>query len=201
MLLTEVPYKSNGESVRFFDDHVEFSGHSIQYDDITTLSAGSSITIHTFIGIPLGRSFTGTVIFKMNSGKSHCINLNAMSVFGIPIIRNPRKCEKLYPPLFDAAFTIVAKNMAQKYIAAIKEGATVEVAGLIINSTEARPKSKKVAVINKENYLECMVLTGYGASVVDVYDKPGDILWSSSVWGDKNILLIPFILDAIFAQG
>jgi len=199
MLITEVPLKSNGESARFFDDHLEFYGTSISYDEIATLATSNSITIHTVIFIPMGRSFDGMVTFKMNNGKTHNINMNAMSVFGIPIIRNPRKNEKLFPPLYDAVYSIVAKSMAQKYIDEINGGGTVEVTGLTVNSSEATFKSKKaVAFINKDNYRECQVANGYGATVATVYDKQGDTLWSSSIWSNKNVLLIPYILDAVF---
>ena len=199
MFITEVPFKSNGESAQFFSDHLEFNGKSVLYDEIETLETRGATTVYTYFGIPMGRGFDGGLFLKMSDGKRHSIVMNAMSVFGIPIIRNPRKNEKLYPALFDAIFSIVAKNMAQKRIDAIRGGATVEVAGLNINSSEATTKSKsskEPTVINKENYRDCQLTSGYG---VAVYDKPGDILWSSSVWSNKNNLLIPYILDDIFS--
>lgn len=202
--ILEVPFKSNGEKAQFFNDHVEFSGQRIMYSEIEELAAGSNgVTIHTYVGIPLGRSFDGSFTFKMKSGKKFQIIMNSVSLFGIPIIRNPRKTEKLFPPLFQAVYSIVAQNMAQKYVDLIRGGSTVEVAGLEINSIEAKPKakakakaSKEVAIINKENYRECQITHTYG---VVVFDKPGNTLWSSSVWSNKNILLIPYILDAIFS--
>jgi len=197
MLITEVPFKSNGASARFFEDHVEFSGQSMRYDEIATLVTSTAITIHTYFGIPVGRSFNGVVSLKMNNGKTHRINMNAVAVFGIPIISNPRKKEELFPPLYDAVYSIVARNMAQKYIDAINGGSTVEIAGLTVNSSEAMSASKKAVIINKENYRECHVSHGYG-TVATVYDKSGDTLWSSSVWKNKNILLVPYILDAVF---
>jgi len=89
--------------------------------------------------------------------------------------------------------------MAEKQIDMIREGATVEVAGLTINSLEATSKSKvskKVVVINKENYRRSQLTNGSG---VIVYDKPGEILWSSSMMNSKNVLLVPYILDTIFS--
>ena len=200
MLITEVPFKSNGESARFFEDHVEFSGQSMRYDEIVTLATNNSITIHTYFGIPMGRSFNGVISLKMNNGRTHSINMNAMSMFGIPIIRNPRKNEKLFPPLYDAVYSIVARNMAQKYIDSINGGTTVEIAGLNINSSEAISESKNAVIINKENYRECQISHGHGTTVAAVYDKPGDVLWSSSIWKNKNVLLVPYILDAVFGQ-
>ena len=197
MLITEVPFKSKGESARFFEDHVEFSGQSMRYDEIATLVTSSAITIHTYFGIPVGRSFNGVVSLKMNNGRTHSIKLNAVAIFGIPIIRNPRKNEELFLPLYNAVYSIVARNMAQKYIDAINGGSTVEIAGLTVNSSEAMSASKNAVLINKENYRECHVSHGYG-TVATVYDKSGDTLWSSSVWKNKNILLVPYILDAVF---
>lgn len=196
--MADVPFKGNGKSAQFFYNRMEFNGQSIRYDEIETLATSGRTTIHTYIGIPVGRSFDGGVQFKMNSGKTSKIIMNAMAIFGIPVIRSPRKNEKLYPPLFDAVYSIVAKNMAQKYIGMIRGGATVEVAGLTINGSGATSKtkaSKKVAVINKENYRECQLTNDYG---VAVYDKLGEMLWSSSIWSYKNVLLVPYILDAIF---
>ena len=197
--ILDVPFNSKGKSAKFFDDCVEFNGQKVLYSEIEALIAESSgVTVHTFVGIPMGRSFTASVTFKMNSGKSIHINMNAVSMFGIPIIRNPRKNEQLYPQLFNAVYSIVAKSMAQKYIDLIKEGTTVEVAGLEINSIEAKTKaksSKNVVVINKDNYRECQITQNFG---VAVFDKPGDVLFTSSIWSNKNVLLIPYILDAIF---
>jgi len=200
MFLTEVPFKSNGKSIRFFDDHLELNNQSIRYDELEMLATNGISTRHTYIGIPVGRSFDGGVVFKTGNGKTAKIVMNSMTLFGIPIIRNPRKNEKLYPPLFDAIYSIVAKSMAQKYIDMIKGGTTVEVAGLTINSSEAVSKAKsekKITVINKENYGECRITGIY--SIV-VHDKPGEILWIPSIWSNKNILLLPYILDAIFGN-
>lgn len=201
--ILEVPFKSNGKSAQFFNDRVEFSEQKIMYSEIEELTVGSNgVTIHTYVGIPLGRSFDASFTFKMKNGKKFQIIMNSVSLFGIPIIRNPRKNEKLFPPLFQAVYSIVAQNMAQKYIDLIRGGATVEVAGLEINSVEAKPKakakakaSKEIAIINKENYRECQITQNCG---VAVFDKPGNMLWSSSIWSNKNVLLIPYILDAIF---
>ena len=195
-ILADVQFKSNGKSAQFFDDHIEFYGKSFRYDDIKTLITRGATTIHTYIGIPVGRSFDGVVQFKLNNGKTHHINMNAMNIFGIG---KARKNEKLFPPLFNAVYSIVAKRMAEKQIDMIRAGATVEVAGLTINSLEATSKSKvskKVVVINKENYRESHLINGSG---VIVYDKPGEILWSSSMKNSKNVLLVPYILDTIFS--
>lgn len=194
---TDVPLKSNGKSAQFFIDRVVFNGKCIRYNEIKTLATTSSTTIHTWFFIPVARSFDGWVHFKMNNGKTYRINMNSMSIFGIPFIRNPRKNMVFYPPLFDALYSIVAKSMAQKYIDLISGGATVEVAGLTINSLEAKSKAtrlKKVNIINKENYHQCQFTNNYG---IEVYNKMGVIIWESS-WNYKNALLVPYILDAIY---
>ena len=201
MFLTEVPYRRNGKSAVFFDDHVEFGGQSIRYDEIETLTTNGRTTIHTFIGIPVGRSFDGGVQFKMNNGKTAKIIMSAWTLFGIPVIwpRRPRTSEKLYPPMFDAVYSIVARHMAQKYIYWIQGGATVEVAGFTINSSGATTKaklSKNITTINKENYSTCQIKNDYG---IAVFDKHGDMLWQT-FWGSsyKNVLLIPYIFEVIF---
>ena len=117
----------------------------------------------------------------MNDGKTHGINMNSMSMFGIPFIRNPRKSAKLFPPLFDAVHSIVAWKMAQRYVDAIMRGDTVAVGGLTTNSLEAKSinkSGKNTVVINKENYSESQIPNG---SAVIVYDKAGERLWNSSV--------------------
>ena len=136
----------------------------------------------------------------MNDGKTHGINMNSMSMFGIPFIRNPRKSAKLFPPLFYAVHSIVTWKMAQRYVDAIMRGDTVAVGGLTTNSLEAKSinkSGKNTVVINKENYRESLIPNG---SAVTVYDKAGERLWNSSVWSNKNNLLIPYILDTIFGN-
>jgi len=207
--VVDVPFKGNGTSARFFNDRVEFGGRSIRYDDIETLATSGSVTINTYFGIPVGRDFTGATLFIANDGKKHVINMNAMTIFGIPILlRSPRKQEELYPSLYEALDTIVAKSMAQKLIDRVKNGGTIEVAGLIINSLEAKSKqkrkkkkaSKEIVVIHKENYRESLI-ANISDSFVTVYDTSGDALWRSSPWCNRNILLIPYILDAIFGKS
>ena len=90
--------------------------------------------------------------------------------------------------------------MAQRYVDAIMRGGTVEVCGLTINSLEAKSinkSGKNTVVINKENYRESQIPNG---SAVIVYDKSGERLWNSSVWSNKNNMLIPYILDTIFSN-
>lgn len=195
--ILDVPYKSNGKSAQFFDDRLEFKGNSIRYDEIEILTATrGNTTINTYVGIPLGRSFQGGVQFKMNNGKTCQINMNSVSLFGIPFIGNPRKNEKLCPPIFDAVYSIVAKSMAEKQIDLIRGGATVEIAGMLINSLEAKPKkSKDDVVINKENYRDCQLTNDSG---VAVFNNIGDKLWRSSIWSNKSVLLLPYIFDAIY---
>ena len=199
-IITDVPLKKKNKSAIFFSDRVEFNGICIFYDDIDVLMTNAQTTIHTYVFIPVARSFDGGARFKTKAGKTKSINMNCMTLFGIPLGGSPRKIEKLYPALFDAVFNIVAKYMAQKYINLIKAGEAVEVAGLIINASEAKTKAKnekKVVVINKENYLECLITNDYG---VAVYNKSSDMLWRSSVWSNKNTLLVPHILDDIFGS-
>jgi len=199
MFLAEVPYKSNGESVSFHDDHVEFKGQSIRYDEIETMAAAGQSVTHTYIGIPVGKSFDGSIVFWTRDGKRRGIVMNSMSIFGIPIIRNPRKNAELFPPLFDAVDKIIARSMAQRYIYAIQQGQTVEVAGLLINGAAAVPKGKspqKTEMITKVNYQACEIIGG--GTGVRVYGKMGELIWGSSIWSTKNVLLLPHILDAIF---
>ena len=212
MLLREVPYRGKKKIARFFEDHVEFGGKVVSYRDISILTTSAMTTIHTYGGIPMGRSFTGGAQFKLNNGKSMRINMGAMTIFGIPILfRSPRKSEKLYPALHEALYTVVARNMAEPLINRISNGETIDVGGLAINSAQAikakamaREKSKgkgkeskKNPVINKGNYRESLFVSN---SIINVYDKKGDILWHTSVWNNKNTLLIPHILDAVFGE-
>ncbi|HOQ17030.1 MAG TPA: hypothetical protein PLL17_02065 [Defluviitaleaceae bacterium] len=167
------------------------------YRDIEILETTAKVIISRFLGIPVGRKFEAYVRFRMKDGKKYNINMNAMATFGISFGRNPRQYEELYPKVFEAVYAIVAKAMAQPYINKIRSGATVEVAGLMINATAAKPvKSRKDIVINSSNYREAVISQGYG---VTVYNKQGDVLWDSPYFNYKNILLIPHILNEIFA--
>ena len=60
--LTEVPYKCNGKSVRFLENHLEFINKSINYDDINTLTTRGLTTIYRYVGIPFIRSFAGSTL-------------------------------------------------------------------------------------------------------------------------------------------
>lgn len=197
-LIKEVPINTKGGAARFYADRVEFNDKTVLYSEIEALETRHMVTINRYVGIPLSRAFDGTVFFIMSNGKKQKIDLRAVAMFGIPIMNNPQKYEELYPELFEAIFSIVAKSMAQKYIDMIKEGATVEVAGLAINSTEAKPtkKSKKPVIINKDNYRDFEITKGDG---VAIYDKPGNLIWQSSFVSNKNAFLIPHIFNAIFA--
>ncbi|HQD49903.1 MAG TPA: hypothetical protein PLL17_02055 [Defluviitaleaceae bacterium] len=194
-LIVEVPINPKGKTARFYDDRVEFNEKVILYKDIEGLTAGTlGKTVHTYIGIPVGRSFDGGVRFRTKDGKNHNIVMNSFAMFGIPIIRNPKKYEKLFYPLYEAVYSIVAKNMAKPYIDKIRAGATVEVSGFLINSAEAKPvKSRKPIVITKANYRDYQVRD---LGDVIVFDRSGDVLWQFT---KPNALLIPYIFDEIFA--
>ncbi len=123
--------------------------------------------------------------------------MNAMSVFGIG---KAHKNEELYPDVFEPVFTIVAKYMAQQLIDAINGGSTVELTNLSINSVEAVTKAKlakNVIKINKENYGDWEFRPGYA---VWVSDKAGTPFYNTPVMSDKNNLLVPYVLEALFGE-
>lgn len=197
----EVPIKPNGKkNVQFYDDRVEFDGKSLLYADIEGLSVSSDATRIRYGIIPAGRTFFASVQFHMKDGKKSRININSMSIFGIPVLGNPRKYAELYPALFNAVYSIVAKNMAQKYIDLIRRGTSVEVAGLEINGAEMKStskSSKKAVVINQGNYHECNISND---GSVAIYDNQNKLLWASSMWNNKNALLIPHIAGELFGK-
>lgn len=202
-LLKEVPINKKGETAKFYTDRVEFKGKVVKYDQIKSLSVNAELTTHRVNFIPMGRSFSGYVRFDMNDGKKVAINLNAMSILGIPFGGRPKKKAELFPELFEATYTIIAKSMAQKYIDSIRGGASVEVADLIIDSRgakKAKPKAKEKdeIIISKDNYERCQLLKGYRMAVVN---KTGTAAWESYSRDNKDVLLIPYILDATFGDN
>jgi len=201
MFLAQVPFKTNGESLVFHDDHVEFKGQSLRYDQIESLVMDGRWDFEAG-HMPAGSGFTGFVTFSMRDGGRHKVVINETTIFGISVILgNPRNSHELFVPLFEAVYSILAKSVAQRFIHAIRQGQTVEVAGLLISETVAVRKGESPGVpgtIIKANYQKCQI-NDYGSGVT-VFGKMGETLWISPVWNYTNVILIPHILDAIFGS-
>jgi len=105
----------------------------------------------------------------------------------VETLRGPRE-----PTTFGKYYMLSNTSNKYCYILAIINNIFIYCNTVYINKS-----GKNTVVINKENYSESQIPNG---SAVIVYDKAGERLWNSSVWSNKNNLLIPYILDTIFGN-
>jgi hypothetical protein len=193
-LISTVPYKGNGESVRFYDDHLEFGGYNIGYEDISVMDT-YAVETSGYAAIVVYGSFDGFIRFTLYSGEKIKIKIYGFSLYGIGAKRSARK---RYPPLFNAAYKIVAKAMADRALAHVMNGETVTLAGMEVSRDSASYKKllrKEPVVISKYNFGSCSP-DGYS---VRVLDKEGKRLFVTSD-DSANALLMPYVLGALFGE-
>jgi hypothetical protein len=193
-LLATVAYKSNGESCRFFRDHLEFEGNIVSYADIAEMDCNNS-TRSAFAVLFWYSRYIGYVRFTLLNGQKLKVAVNGISFYSIGGVRSAKK---RFPALFDAAFDIVAAAMAQNALAQIRQGATVNLAGLEINREFAVYKkllNKEPIYISRDNYGHCG-LDGYN---VLIFDKAGKRLFYTSD-DNVNALLLPYVLKALWGN-
>jgi ribosomal protein L40E len=193
-LLATVSYKGNGESARFFDDHVEFEGYSVRYSDIAIMDTHASAST-TYAFIFIWGSFDGWIRFTLMNGQKIKIKVYGFSFWGIG---SKGSAKRRFQPLFTAAYQIAAKAMAANALAQIRQGATVNLAGIEINSNGASCKKllkREPIYITRQNFGACG-LDGYSVRIVD---KNGNKLFSTSD-DSPNALLLPYVLTSLFGN-
>ena len=191
-LVTEVPYKGNGELARFYEDHVEFGEHSISYSNIVEMDTSARTSTSTII-IFYQSDFSGRIGFTLRDGQKVNIKVKGFSIYGIGTTRSARK---RFQPVFSAAYNVVSKAMAQIAIAQIRQGATINIAGVNINSEGATYKKllkKEPVYVSRSNFGACG-LDGYNVRIVD---KAGNKLLSTSD-DNANALMLPYVLTTLF---
>jgi len=193
-LIAEAQYKGNGESAKFYSDHVEFAGNIIHYSDIEELDT-KGVTSRTTFAIIFQSDFSGHIGFVLKNGQKLKIPLRGFSIYGIGTTRSAKK---RFSPLFTAAYNSVAKAMAVEALARIKKGETVSITGMDINCEGAIYKrlfKKEPIYISKQNFGAC-VLDGY---YVRVLDKNGKKLFMTSD-DFANALLLPYVMTTLFTS-
>ena len=122
------------------------------------------------------------------------MNLPGFSLYSIGTTRSAKK---RWQALFSPMYKYVAKAMARNVLDAIRQGATVNVAGLDINNEGANGMRliKGAVIVNRTNFGGCG-LDGYNVRIVG---KDGKKLFAvSDDYG--NALLLPYILGSLFGD-
>jgi len=193
-LISTVPYKGNGESASFFDDHVEFGGNSIRYSDVAKMDTRATASM-TYAFIFIWGSFNGHIRFTLMNGQMVKIKVYGFSFWGIG---SKGSAKRRFQSLFSAAYQIAAKAMAANALAQIRQGATINIAGIEINSSGASCKKllkRELIYITKQNFGACG-LDGYNVRIVD---KSGNKLFAASD-DSPNALLLPYVLTTLFGN-
>ena len=193
-LLSTVPYKGNGESVLFYDDHLEFDGNSLRYTDITVMDT-YAVESTSYAAIVVYGDFDGYIRFTLANGQKTKIKVYGFSLYGIGA---KGSAKRRFLPLFNAAYQIVAKAMAANALAQVRQGATINLAGIEITRENAVCKKllkREPIYISKHNFGACG-LDGYS---VRVLDKGGGKLFATSD-DNANALLLPYVLTTLFGD-
>ena len=192
--IISVPYKGSGEQARFYEDRVEFGGHSIRYADVAEMDT-SGVTSSMTALIFYQSDFSGRIGFTLRDGRKEKIKVKGFSIYGIGTTRSAKK---RFQPLFSAAYNVAARAMAKIALEQIRQGATINIAGMEINSNGATYKKllrKEPVYISRHNFGACG-LDGYFVRIVD---KTGNKLLSTSD-DNANALLLPYILTTLFGN-
>ena len=189
----EVNYKKDKIAI-FGENSVEIEGREIPYDSIESIGYNFDNPVYTILGIPISRWMTGgAFIFIKDEKKPVAIPFHGLSLFGITIIPSPQKAQEGFEVLYEAIDTIITPKIAKRYLDQIYAGEEVEIAGLLITQTSAfRKKDNR---ISKENYGS----TQHNFILATVMDKDFKVICRTSMKTSKNVTVLPYILDELFA--
>jgi len=191
-LLASVPYKSNGEPALFFEDHVEFAGNTFKYCDIAVMDT-RAVESTGYALIFWWGDFSGHIRFTLANGYQAKIKVYGFNFWSVG---GKRSARKRWPPLFGAAYQIVAKAMAAGVLARIRNGEHVDLAGIDISRDGAVCKKlmkREPIHITRDNFGACG-LDGYNVRIIDKY---GNKLLATSD-NAPNALLLPYVLTTLF---
>ena len=196
--LKVVQYKSDGRSVSFYEDKLTYDGNCIFYKDIAIVEYES--TSGSMFGLIVWYATT-SMYFKITlyDGTKRKINASGFSLYSIGTTRTSKK---LWHPLFATFGQIVVTNIAENILSKIKNGATINIAGLEVNSEFATYKQllkKEPIRIDKSNFNGCgrgAHNYKYGYPII-VNGKDGKKLFSVSE-KDSNALLLPLVLNELY---
>jgi uncharacterized OB-fold protein len=190
-LISKVPHKG-GTTVNFYDDHLEAEGQRISYDSIAAVDWKQGE--HWYFALVIWLSyFSWFIRFTLKNGQVIKISQFGFSLYSIG---TTRRVKKRFSPMFNATNQIVAKAMAHNVLAQIRQGATVNIAGVNINSNGAtfqKWNKKETYSINAQNFGSCDL----SFPLVLVVDRQGNKLGS---FGAANCILLPYVLTTLFGS-
>ncbi len=188
--LRTVIYGKNGETVLFYPDRLIYEGNTIFYEEIDAVSAGGSTVSSS--GLVVTSHFSGHVRFELTDGTKVNLKVGGTSVYGMG---STKAGKERFLELMRAVYQVVCRAVAQRLYNRIRQGETVEVAGILLSEKSASLTVglRKIPVtLTRENFGEAVI-----KGDVLIFDKAGKRIvgYMTNV---NNAMVLPYLLNTLY---
>ncbi|MCR5369711.1 MAG: zinc-ribbon domain-containing protein [Clostridium sp.] len=182
---------AHGSPVRYFDDHIEFEGISVSYDDIDYADEEASTT--SARGVVFASHYHGHIEFVLKNGEKRRLKISGSSLYGIGGTGGAKKrFHAIRGPFYD----IILPKLAERKALQVERGETVVLGGVYV-SPERLDVTK--ALGHKEMQLS---REEYGSADLRPYDilirKKDGSKWTTIYRKTPNANLLPYVLDRVY---
>jgi hypothetical protein len=175
--------------IRVYEDHFEFNGKRVSYNDIEIIKYKENMSTTTN-GITTRGKYKAGYTFVLSDGEKIKLKCGRST-----LLRDVSDETKHTVDAFvSVIWKTVVKSVAQRACGQIRDGSTLNIAGLSINSSEA--KGEKNTLVNADNYGKYK----FSVDHIHVISKSGEELFSAKVTVD-NADLLPYVLDSLFSTN
>ena len=164
------PRKKNDKTPAvFYADRMEFKGEVVPYNEVETIRIFGTSSEGAFFN-----NYSAYALFILANGKKVKWNVGGAEIFGIG---KAKMKQELYHAMFEVCMETVVKARANRYLEEIRNGKTVTIAKVTINSRD----------ISGTSFLKEVT--------VPIAELTGTQVWRGSVHinsGEKMVMNAPF---------
>lgn len=163
-----MPYDKDRKTITFYDTFVDINGDVIKYDDIAVLQSGA-LNSSSMIYFYFSKSFSYNFDFTTYDGVRHSFRRSGYSAYGIGTYKRIKNEFEVVAPPF---YSIVVRNVGERLISRIENGATANICGLVITRDSITyEKRKKTVVIDRNNFAHAENNNSYMYNYAQIYIK------------------------------
>lgn len=163
-----VPYDKDRKTITFYDTFVDINGDVVKYDDIAVIQS-AALNSSSMIYFYFSKSFNYNFDFTTYDGTKHKFRRSGYSAYGIGTYKRIKNEFEVVAPPF---YSIVVRNVGERLISRIENGATANICGLVITRDSITyEKRKKTVVIDRNNFAHAENNNSYMYNYAQIYIK------------------------------
>ena len=190
-----VPYDNDRKTITFYDTFVDINGDVVKYDDIAVIQSGA-LNSSSMIYFYFSKSFTYNFDFTTYDGVKHKFKRSGYSAYGIGTYN---RIKKEFDVVSAPFYRIVVKNVCERLIDRIGNGATANICGLVITKDKITyEKHKKTVEIDKSNFDRAVNSNSYMSNLAQIYIRDEKRPVFSCSLNEPNARLIVPVVNYFF---